>query len=81
MLYVQMYKQLGGDPALTQASHWAILVIFLPVPPRSLMQLCRVSIRQQLGVNRLKLIHTLPLPGRLVKYMNHEERTQDFALE
>ncbi|XP_046877797.1 ankyrin repeat and SOCS box protein 2-like isoform X1 [Hypomesus transpacificus] len=51
------------------------------VPPRSLMQLCRVSIRQQLGVNRLKLIHTLPLPGRLVKYMNHEERTQDFALE
>ena len=81
MSSVQMYMQLGSDPAVTPASLCDILVVSLPVPPRSLMHLCRVYIRQQLGVNRLRLIHTLPLPGRLVTYMNHEERTQDFVLE
>ncbi|XP_076873724.1 ankyrin repeat and SOCS box protein 2-like isoform X2 [Brachyhypopomus gauderio] len=41
--------------------------------PQSLMQLCRVKIRQLLGRDRLKSVSTLDLPGRLIKYLNHEQ--------
>ncbi|XP_016372158.1 ankyrin repeat and SOCS box protein 2-like isoform X2 [Sinocyclocheilus rhinocerous] len=47
-------------------------------PPRPLMQLCRLKIRQLLGVNRLKKIHKLPVPPRLIKFLNHQERERDF---
>ncbi|XP_014000543.2 ankyrin repeat and SOCS box protein 2 isoform X2 [Salmo salar] len=43
------------------------------MPPRSLLQLCRLKIRQRVGVHRLRQISTLPLPGRLVNFLNHEE--------
>ncbi|XP_053345159.1 ankyrin repeat and SOCS box protein 2-like isoform X2 [Clarias gariepinus] len=47
-------------------------------PPRPLLQLCRLKIRQLIGIHRLRKIKKLPLPGRLIKFLNHQERTQDF---
>uniref|UniRef100_A0A673NB13 Ankyrin repeat and SOCS box protein 2-like n=1 Tax=Sinocyclocheilus rhinocerous TaxID=307959 RepID=A0A673NB13_9TELE len=47
-------------------------------PPRPLMQLCRLKIRNLLGIKRLKKIHRLPVPPRLIKFLNHQEREQDF---
>uniref|UniRef100_A0A671QV58 Ankyrin repeat and SOCS box protein 2-like n=1 Tax=Sinocyclocheilus anshuiensis TaxID=1608454 RepID=A0A671QV58_9TELE len=47
-------------------------------PPRPLMQLCRLKIRQLLGINRLKKIHKLPVPPRLIKFLHHQERERDF---
>ncbi|XP_696390.3 ankyrin repeat and SOCS box protein 2 isoform X3 [Danio rerio] len=44
------------------------------MPPRPLMQLCRLKIRTLLGINRLKKIHKLPVPPRLIKFLNHQER-------
>ncbi|KAI4899341.1 hypothetical protein NFI96_014593 [Prochilodus magdalenae] len=46
------------------------------MPPRPLMQLCRLKIRQLVGINRLKKIKNLPVPGRLIAFLNHEERSQ-----
>ncbi|XP_051500706.1 ankyrin repeat and SOCS box protein 2-like isoform X2 [Myxocyprinus asiaticus] len=46
-------------------------------PPRPLMQLCRFKIRELLGINRLKKINKLPVPPRLIKFLNHQEREQD----
>ncbi|XP_045072042.1 ankyrin repeat and SOCS box protein 2 isoform X3 [Coregonus clupeaformis] len=46
-------------------------------PPRRLMQLCRLKIRQQVGIHRLRCINKLPLPPRLIKYLNHEARNQE----
>uniref|UniRef100_A0A8C9YZI0 Ankyrin repeat and SOCS box containing 2a, tandem duplicate 2 n=1 Tax=Sander lucioperca TaxID=283035 RepID=A0A8C9YZI0_SANLU len=37
------------------------------LPPHPLMQLCRLKIRHQVGVRKLKLLHTLPLPVTLVQ--------------
>lgn len=47
-------------------------------PPRPLLQLCRLKIRKLLGMNRLKKIHRLPVPPRLIKFLNHQEREQDW---
>ncbi|XP_066533927.1 ankyrin repeat and SOCS box protein 2-like [Hoplias malabaricus] len=47
-------------------------------PPRPLMQLSRLKIRQLLGIKRLMKIQNLPIPGRLIKFLNHEERLVDF---
>ncbi|KAL4641852.1 ankyrin repeat and SOCS box protein 2-like isoform X2 [Arapaima gigas] len=49
------------------------------VPPRPLLQLCRMKIHGLLGIKRLKLLDTLPLPGRLIKYLKHEERTTELT--
>ncbi|XP_058234658.1 ankyrin repeat and SOCS box protein 2 isoform X1 [Hemibagrus wyckioides] len=46
-------------------------------PPRPLMQLCRLKIRRLIGKHRLNKIKKLPLPGRLIKFLNYEERLQD----
>ncbi|XP_071019292.1 ankyrin repeat and SOCS box protein 2-like isoform X8 [Oncorhynchus clarkii lewisi] len=46
-------------------------------PPRPLMQLCRLKIRQQVGLHRLRCINKLPLPPRVIKYLNHEVRNQE----
>ncbi|XP_030628039.1 ankyrin repeat and SOCS box protein 2-like [Chanos chanos] len=43
------------------------------MPPWSLVQLCRLKIRQQLGAHRLSLMNKLPLPGRLIKFLNYDE--------
>ncbi|XP_043074551.1 ankyrin repeat and SOCS box protein 2 isoform X2 [Puntigrus tetrazona] len=47
------------------------------MPPRPLMQLCRLTIRKMLGIKRLKKIYRLPVPPRLIKFLNHQEREQD----
>ncbi|XP_022519172.2 ankyrin repeat and SOCS box protein 2 isoform X1 [Astyanax mexicanus] len=46
-------------------------------PPRPLMQLCRLKIHQLLGSNRVKKIKKLPVPGGLIRFLNHEERSYD----
>nr|XP_057946720.1 ankyrin repeat and SOCS box protein 2-like isoform X2 [Doryrhamphus excisus]XP_057946721.1 ankyrin repeat and SOCS box protein 2-like isoform X2 [Doryrhamphus excisus]XP_057946722.1 ankyrin repeat and SOCS box protein 2-like isoform X2 [Doryrhamphus excisus] len=39
------------------------------VSPRSLRHLCRLSIRTQVGPRRLRSLTSLPLPGRLIRYL------------
>ncbi|XP_038602543.1 ankyrin repeat and SOCS box protein 2 [Tachyglossus aculeatus] len=41
-------------------------------PPRPLAHLCRLRVRKAIGKNRIKLIDTLPLPGRLIRYLQHD---------
>ncbi|XP_003200756.1 ankyrin repeat and SOCS box protein 2 isoform X1 [Danio rerio] len=45
------------------------------VLPCTLMNLCRIKVRQQLGVHRLQQIHTLPLPARLNKFLIYERES------
>ncbi|XP_072284177.1 ankyrin repeat and SOCS box protein 2 isoform X2 [Pyxicephalus adspersus] len=45
-------------------------------PPRPLTHLCRLKVRSMLGRERLKLIDTLPLPCRMIRYLNHENLNQ-----
>ncbi|XP_054871849.1 ankyrin repeat and SOCS box protein 2-like [Amphiprion ocellaris] len=42
------------------------------LPPHPLMQLCRLKIRHLVGVQQLKLLHTLPLPARLIRFLNYD---------
>ncbi|KAI4899342.1 hypothetical protein NFI96_014594, partial [Prochilodus magdalenae] len=44
-------------------------------PPCTLMHLCRLKIRQRLGIHRLRQINSLPLPGRLIKFLRHERES------
>ncbi|KFO21371.1 Ankyrin repeat and SOCS box protein 2 [Fukomys damarensis] len=41
-------------------------------PPRPLAHLCRLQVRKAIGKCRLKLLDTLPLPGRLIRYLKYE---------
>uniref|UniRef100_A0A673AGU7 SOCS box domain-containing protein n=1 Tax=Sphaeramia orbicularis TaxID=375764 RepID=A0A673AGU7_9TELE len=41
-------------------------------PPHPLMQLCRLKIRQLLGFQRLKLLPMLPLPVRLIRFLQYD---------
>ncbi|CAM4571761.1 unnamed protein product [Lepidochelys olivacea] len=41
-------------------------------PPRPLAHLCRIKVRNVIGRNRIKLIDTLPLPGRLIRYLQYD---------
>ncbi|XP_030628436.1 ankyrin repeat and SOCS box protein 2-like [Chanos chanos] len=41
--------------------------------PCPLMQLCRVKIHQRVGSPRLRCSNILSLPGKLIKYLNHDE--------
>ncbi|XP_062407357.1 ankyrin repeat and SOCS box protein 2-like [Sardina pilchardus] len=41
-------------------------------PPACLMHLCRVRIRQLVGRQRLRRMTSLPLPGRLIKYLQYD---------
>ncbi|XP_074470953.1 ankyrin repeat and SOCS box protein 2-like [Sebastes fasciatus] len=45
-------------------------------PPHPLMQLCRLEIRRLVGVRRLKLLHTLPLPVRLIRFLLYDVAVQ-----
>ncbi|XP_053115109.1 ankyrin repeat and SOCS box protein 2 isoform X2 [Hemicordylus capensis] len=40
--------------------------------PRPLAHLCRIKIRCTIGKGRISLIDTLPLPGRLLRYLQHD---------
>ncbi|KAL7871637.1 hypothetical protein SRHO_G00066200 [Serrasalmus rhombeus] len=42
--------------------------------PKCLRQLCRLRIRQLVGTERLKYISTLPLPRRLIEYLNFKQQ-------
>eukprot|EP00069_Balaena_mysticetus_P006552 bmy_18585T0 len=41
-------------------------------PPRPLAHLCRLQVRKAIGKYRIKLLDTLPLPGRLIRYLKYE---------
>ncbi|XP_021467880.2 ankyrin repeat and SOCS box protein 2 isoform X2 [Oncorhynchus mykiss] len=43
------------------------------MPPYSLMKLCRLKIRQQVGIPRLRHIDTLPLPPIVIKFLNYKK--------
>ncbi|KAF4099540.1 ankyrin repeat and SOCS box protein 2 [Onychostoma macrolepis] len=45
------------------------------VLPCTLMHLCRLKIRQRLGIHRLWKINGLPLPGRLLKFLIYERES------
>ncbi|XP_062406743.1 ankyrin repeat and SOCS box protein 2-like [Sardina pilchardus] len=48
-------------------------------PPFSLMHLCRVRIRQLVGHRKLRRMTSLPLPGRLIKYLFYDNgESEDF---
>ncbi|XP_076873728.1 ankyrin repeat and SOCS box protein 2-like isoform X2 [Brachyhypopomus gauderio] len=49
------------------------------MPPRPLLQLCRLKIRRLVGTHRLKKLKKLPIPGLLIRYLNHEERCKDVS--
>uniref|UniRef100_A0A3B3VPW9 Ankyrin repeat and SOCS box containing 2a, tandem duplicate 2 n=1 Tax=Poecilia latipinna TaxID=48699 RepID=A0A3B3VPW9_9TELE len=56
---------------LENRSDW-VSIKLKAAPPHPLMQLCRLKIRFLLGVQRLKLIHTLPLPVRLIRFLRYD---------
>ncbi|XP_041950400.1 ankyrin repeat and SOCS box protein 2-like isoform X2 [Alosa sapidissima] len=45
-------------------------------PPRTLMHLCRIRVRHQIGCKRLQKIDKLPIPPRLIKFLKYENRTE-----
>ncbi|XP_075968282.1 ankyrin repeat and SOCS box protein 2-like [Anarhichas minor] len=56
---------------LESCSDWAPIKA-KALPPHPLMQLCRLEIRRLVGVQRLKLICTLPLPMRLIRFLHYD---------
>ncbi|XP_046692886.1 ankyrin repeat and SOCS box protein 2-like [Silurus meridionalis] len=58
-----LQKLLERDESWTQIRDKSML-------PQSLMHLCRVQIRQFLGINGLKCLRSLP--GRLIRFLNHD---------
>lgn len=48
------------------------LSLLSPELPRPLAHLCRLRVRKAVGKYRLKLLDTLPLPGRMIRYLKHE---------
>ncbi|XP_023251091.1 ankyrin repeat and SOCS box protein 2-like isoform X3 [Seriola lalandi dorsalis] len=56
---------------LDSHSGWAPIKL-KALPPHPLMQLCRLKIRRLVGVRRLKLLHTLPLPARLIRFLHYD---------
>ncbi|XP_069494079.1 ankyrin repeat and SOCS box protein 2 [Ambystoma mexicanum] len=46
-------------------------------PPRPLAHLCRIEVRNRVGRDRLKFLDSLPLPGRLLKFLKYDF-TKDF---
>ncbi|XP_040920115.1 ankyrin repeat and SOCS box protein 2-like isoform X2 [Toxotes jaculatrix] len=56
---------------LDSCSNWTSIKL-KALPPHPLMQLCRLKIRCLVGVRRLKLLHTLPLPVRLVRFLQYD---------
>ncbi|XP_062407425.1 ankyrin repeat and SOCS box protein 2-like isoform X2 [Sardina pilchardus] len=46
-------------------------------PPRTLMHLCRVRVRHQIGRKRLQTINKLPIPPRLIEFLKYEQRNEE----
>ncbi|KAL7388113.1 hypothetical protein ABVT39_007366 [Epinephelus coioides] len=67
--HVHLCSQL--QDVLRSCSDW-MPIILKARPPHPLMQLCRLKIRRQVGVRRLKLLHTLPLPVRLIRFLHYD---------
>uniref|UniRef100_H3A1L4 Ankyrin repeat and SOCS box containing 2 n=1 Tax=Latimeria chalumnae TaxID=7897 RepID=H3A1L4_LATCH len=44
-------------------------------PPRSLLHFCRLKVRKSLGQDRIKYIEKLPLPYRLIRYLQYKSST------
>ncbi|XP_045916223.1 ankyrin repeat and SOCS box protein 2-like [Micropterus dolomieu] len=62
-----------GWIALHEAAYYGQLQcvsILIRVPPRPLLQLCRLQILQLVGHRRVK---KLPLPGGLIRFLKHQE--------
>lgn len=59
-------------PSWFQRCYW--VVWSLAAPPRPLLQLCRLRILQLVPHRRLK---RLPLPGSLIRFLNHQEAPVD----
>uniref|UniRef100_A0A3Q3KJM7 Ankyrin repeat and SOCS box containing 2a, tandem duplicate 2 n=1 Tax=Mastacembelus armatus TaxID=205130 RepID=A0A3Q3KJM7_9TELE len=57
---------------LESRSDWAQIKL-KACPPHPLMQLCRLKIRRLVGVQRLKVLHSLPLPDRLIRFLEQED--------
>ncbi|KAL6095415.1 asb2 [Pungitius sinensis] len=47
-------------------------------PPRPLLQLCRLQVLQLVGQRCLK---KLPLPGGLIRFLQHQERSVEYCLQ
>ncbi|XP_074471690.1 ankyrin repeat and SOCS box protein 2-like isoform X2 [Sebastes fasciatus] len=58
---------------LDSYSDWSVIKD-KAAPPRSLQQLCRLQILQLVGCRRVK---RLPLPGGLIRFLQHQERCDD----
>ncbi|KAF3703295.1 Ankyrin repeat and SOCS box protein 2 [Channa argus] len=70
--HVRLCSQLLG--VLESRSDW-LQIKLKALPPHPLMQLCRLKIRRLVGVRRLKLLHTLPLPVRLFRFLQYDMRS------
>ncbi|XP_012824933.1 ankyrin repeat and SOCS box protein 2 isoform X3 [Xenopus tropicalis] len=44
--------------------------------PRSLSHLCRLKVRSLIGRNRIKLVDTLPLPCRMIRYLTYDTSSE-----
>uniref|UniRef100_A0A8C5PMV0 Ankyrin repeat and SOCS box containing 1 n=1 Tax=Leptobrachium leishanense TaxID=445787 RepID=A0A8C5PMV0_9ANUR len=68
-----------GDPSAEQHFHLSqnpkALQLYKEAKcsPRSLSQICRITVRRALGKKRLSSARTLPLPPRVLKYLLYEE--------
>uniref|UniRef100_W5N5Y6 Ankyrin repeat and SOCS box containing 2a, tandem duplicate 1 n=1 Tax=Lepisosteus oculatus TaxID=7918 RepID=W5N5Y6_LEPOC len=49
-------------------------------PPRPLMHLCRLKIRELIGKERLKYLNTLQAPARIIRYLDHDYSTSEYIL-
>ncbi|CAI5684917.1 unnamed protein product [Oreochromis niloticus] len=67
--HIRLCSRLVG--ILESQGDWA-LIRLKALPPHPLMQLCRLKIRCLVGVQRLKLLHTLPLPVRLIHFLQYD---------
>ncbi|XP_062270939.1 ankyrin repeat and SOCS box protein 2-like, partial [Scomber scombrus] len=56
---------------LQSRSDWTSIVL-KAATTRPLMQLCRLKIRRLLGVQRLQLLHKLPLPVPLIRFLLYD---------
>lgn len=67
-----MHVEEGANPLQTANDKAASLSFLYPEPPRPLTHLCRLQVRKAIGKYRIKLLDTLPLPGRLIRYLKYE---------
>lgn len=61
-----------GKLRCLQTTRWHFSFSPFPELPRPLAHLCRLQVRKVVGKHRIKLLDALPLPGRLIRYLKHE---------